>query len=39
MKIATIIKNRTEDQLEHAFILYTLNKKIENQIEPRLEML
>jgi hypothetical protein len=30
MKIATVIKNSIEDRLEHVFIPYTSNKKIEN---------
>jgi hypothetical protein len=39
MKIATMIKNSIEDRLEHVFIPYTSNNKIENKIEHRLEML
>jgi hypothetical protein len=39
MKNTTVPKNRIENQLEHTFILYTLNKEIENQIEPWLKML
>jgi hypothetical protein len=34
MKIATVIK----DRLEPVFYPYTLNKRIENEIEYRLEM-
>jgi hypothetical protein len=39
MKIDTVIKNIMDDRLEHVFIPYILNKKINNQIENRLEML
>jgi uncharacterized membrane protein len=39
MEIATLIKNTIEDWLEHVFISYTSNKKIENQIDHRFKML
>jgi hypothetical protein len=39
IEITTVIKTRIEDRLEHIFILYTSNKKIENQIVHWLEML
>jgi hypothetical protein len=39
MKIATMIKNVINDKLEHIFIPYTSNIKIDNQIEHRLKML
>jgi hypothetical protein len=39
MEIATMMKNMTEDRLEHVFISYALNKEIENQIEHQLKML
>jgi hypothetical protein len=40
MEITTGIKNMMDDRLKHIFILYTTsNKKIENQIGHRLEML
>jgi hypothetical protein len=39
MDITTVIKNMVNDRLEHIFISYTLNQKIENQIKYRLEML
>jgi hypothetical protein len=39
MKFATIIKYWIKDRLEPVFVPYTLNKRIENEIEYWLEML
>jgi hypothetical protein len=39
MKFATVIEDWIEDQLEPIFVPYTLNKRIDNEIEYLLEML
>jgi hypothetical protein len=39
MKIAIVVEDRIKDRLEPIFYLYTLNKRIENEIEYRVKML